>query len=357
MPAGLDPLLESLGRAQRKGFEYKGFVANHAPMGAEVLSTMDVGEELVGWTDTYLTWVDDPEPAKQRIERDPVSLACALGDIERSTDWIEFFTRELAEAHWRDVVDAWWPRLLPGISAAGTHGFLRTAHAVRAMNGHGSEHPLLLDEIAHGLGYWAARYQELPGVYAGARPLHTASDALKTIPWLPATAESRREGIPGRLELLQDNHRFAAAVESFRPTALWPDQIGRLTHIGARAFAAHHTTPIPFVHLVTAPSALRMLSKDLTAEALEATAWHLWQFFAGIFAGFGALTPEPATVPEEAPPSIDALRTTAVEHGDEHVIKFTDACLTEFTVSGDDIFLRAASLAPARFGALKCKPR
>lgn len=119
MPAGLEPLLESLGRAQRKGFEYKGFVANHAPMGAEVLSTMDVGEELVGWTDTYLTWVDDPEPAKQRIDGDPVSLACALGDIERSTDWIEFFTRELAEAHWRDVVDAWWPRLLRGISAAG----------------------------------------------------------------------------------------------------------------------------------------------------------------------------------------------------------------------------------------------
>ncbi|MGW4065098.1 hypothetical protein ACWEGE_42890 [Amycolatopsis sp. NPDC004747] len=356
MPAGLDPLLESLTRAQRKGFEYKGFVANHAPMGAEVLAAMGVGEDLVRWTDTYLTWVDEPEAAQWRIDGSPGSVAEALGKIERSTDWVDFFTRELEGAHWRDVVDRWWFRLLPGISAAGTHGFLRTAHAVRAMNEHGSEHPLLLNEIAHGLGYWAARYQELPGGYASARPLRSPAGALETIPRLPATVKSRREGIPGRFELLDGNRQFADGVESFRPQGPWQDQIGRLTGIGARAFAAHRNTPIPFVHLVTAPSALRMLSKDLTPEAVEATAWHLWQFFAGVFAGFGALTPEPAPLPEAPPPSIDALRTAAVEHGDEHVIKFTDACLTEFTASGDDIFLRAASLAPARFGALSCKP-
>jgi hypothetical protein len=67
------------------------------------------------------------------------------------------------------------------------------------------------------------------------------------------------------------------------------------------------------------------------------------------------LTPDRFTGDVDAP-TATALWTGAVEHGDEHVLKFTDACLTEYARSGDDAFLRAASVAPSRFGTLRAKP-
>ncbi|HEY3607391.1 MAG TPA: hypothetical protein VGL06_07815 [Pseudonocardiaceae bacterium] len=358
--ANLDALLESLTRAQLKGFEYNGFVANHAPMAAEVLATLGLSyADIAKWTETYLTWVDEPEPGQERIVDSPASLAAALGDIERSTDWVAFFDEELKRASWRDVLLSWWPRLLPGVSAAGTHGFLRVAHTVRTITTLGEVNATLLHEIAHGLGYWAARYQELPGAYAGARANRDLDAALAGLPWLPATAKSPREGIPGRFELLSATPDvapgFAGLVQDVLPARPWSAGIDRLTAIGAHAFIAYQKTPIPFVHLVTAPSALRILDGVLPADLLDATAWHLWQFFAAIFAGFGALTPAKFT-DDVAAPTATALWTGAVEHGDEHVLKFTDACLTEYARSGDDVFRRAASVAPSRFGTLKAKP-
>jgi len=45
-----------------------------------------------------------------------------------------------------------------------THGVIRTAPAVRSLSGAGAEpHALLVDELAQGLGFWAARYQTVPG--------------------------------------------------------------------------------------------------------------------------------------------------------------------------------------------------
>ena len=53
------------------------------------------------------------------------------------------------------------PRLAPGLMAAATHGWLRTAHAVRGLGRR--QTPERLAELARGLAYWAARYQEVPG--------------------------------------------------------------------------------------------------------------------------------------------------------------------------------------------------
>ena len=95
-----------------------------------------------------------------------------LGDIARAGDWIAFFVRELDERPWRDALDIWIRRLAPGIMAGATHGILRTAHAVRALER--SENPLRVHELAEGLGYWAARYQALPVAAAPASAPHRA---------------------------------------------------------------------------------------------------------------------------------------------------------------------------------------
>ncbi|MGH3771525.1 MAG: hypothetical protein ACRDRW_09040 [Pseudonocardiaceae bacterium] len=68
------------------------------------------------------------------------------------------FERELAGEPWADVLARWWPRLLPGMSGALTHGMIRTAHAVRAIALASDDDRLQRDKLAHGLGYWAARY-------------------------------------------------------------------------------------------------------------------------------------------------------------------------------------------------------
>ena len=76
-------------------------------------------------------------------------------------DWKEFFTAELAENRWQDILDVWVGRLAPGMSGAATHGVIRTAHAVRAIARRETQERR--SELARGLAYWASSYEELPG--------------------------------------------------------------------------------------------------------------------------------------------------------------------------------------------------
>jgi hypothetical protein len=73
------------------------------------------------------------------------------------------------------VLETWWLRLLPGVAAA-THGVIRVGHAVRALTEDG-EDPDHLTELAHGLAYWAARWQPVPGTVATGPPPVTARTA------------------------------------------------------------------------------------------------------------------------------------------------------------------------------------
>jgi hypothetical protein len=87
-----------------------------------------------------------------------------LGDERLFGDWTAYLRREAAERTWRELLLRWWPRLLPGLAASATHGVIRTAHAVRSLRAAGHRpDPLLVDELAQGLAFWAARYEPLPG--------------------------------------------------------------------------------------------------------------------------------------------------------------------------------------------------
>ena len=128
-------------------------------MGAEAMVAMGRADDVVPWVEEYLPQLR-PAPASVRhVSRE--DWREALGDIRRVADWVAFFDRELAEAPWQRVLACWVPLLAPAIMAAATHGLLRTAHAARSLAE--SETPHRLHELAQGLGYWAARYQELPG--------------------------------------------------------------------------------------------------------------------------------------------------------------------------------------------------
>ena len=68
---------------------------------------------------------------------------------------------------------------------------------------------------------------------------------------------------------------------------------------------------------------------------------YAWQSSCALYAAFGSETPAMGDV--DAPvTSRDTLIDTATAHGDEHVIKFTEACLREDGIRPSPAFAAAA---------------
>src|SRR5260370_14423387 len=111
-----------------------------------------------------------------------------MGQRRRAGDWVAFFRRAVREAPWRAVTADWGPRLLPAIAGGATHGLIRTGHAVRTVLG-GDTSQSAVDEIAHALGYWAARAIFVPGLAAPVGDL----DAEAALAGLPRLSEQRGE--------------------------------------------------------------------------------------------------------------------------------------------------------------------
>ena len=163
-----DHLDEIYDRLHRSGPEFDGWLSNHGPMAADALARVGRGERVDAWLDAYLPRLE-AMPAR-RWPIDETEWREALGDPARLGDWIGWFADQLGNRPWRDVLAQWWPRLLPGGIASATNPLIRTGHAVRALDEHDS--PTRRDELPHALGYWAARWQPLPG---GTRPAGQAT--------------------------------------------------------------------------------------------------------------------------------------------------------------------------------------
>ncbi|HVN28157.1 MAG TPA: questin oxidase family protein, partial [Candidatus Binataceae bacterium] len=147
----------------RTGPEFGGGLSNHGPMASEALAAMGRAEAILPWANRYAKRLDAHPSPTARIS--PNDWRAALGKEHRVADWIAFFDDALKEASWRIVLNAWVERLAPGIAAAAFHGVLRTAHAARALGNR--ETPERRNELAEGLGYWAATYHALPGAFDG----------------------------------------------------------------------------------------------------------------------------------------------------------------------------------------------
>ena len=114
----------------------------------------------------------------------------ALGEQDRFPEWLSLFESEIADRPLAAVVGEGAPRLVPGTVGAATHGLIRTGHALRGL-GDADTPPRRL-EVATGLAYWAAGYEELPGP-----PLlighEEVEHALADLPYLP---EDNPQGRP-----------------------------------------------------------------------------------------------------------------------------------------------------------------
>ncbi|GAA0973500.1 questin oxidase family protein [Acrocarpospora macrocephala] len=337
-----DRLLDALDRLRGTGVEFAGFLANHGPMAAEALIAMGAGDVVPDWVDAYRAKLEPEPPAGRPIKAD--EWRSATGDMRRLGDWVATFRRELGEAPWRQVLVTWWPRLLPGMAASATHGVIRTAHIVRVLSAAGDPPPWpLVDEFAHGLAFWAARYQPLPGSPA-LNGAFGPADSIARLPRMDSAEPSSGAGIGGRLAALVRVPRFAEGLDAYGAPADPDVALDRLIAAAARVLWTRPDAPIAFCHAVTAPAAARLVLPSLPVELHRPTIAASWQIIGAIITAFAADAAGDGLYREDPPDTPDraVLLRRAVEHGDEHVIKLTEAALREYSRTRDPVLLHAA---------------
>ena len=338
---------EALDRLSTTGPEFGSGLSNHGPMAAEALVALGREDAVMPWAEWYARRLQDRPQTRNRIEQSHWHEA--LGEIGRVGDWEEFFRGEVQERSLNDVLETWVRRLTPGIMAGATHGVIRTAHAVRSLDR--GTNPQRLSELAEGLAYWAARYQELPTRRtAGQSPPLTIAAALDEVPLIDPA--SRTRGLIFDAVKAADPSAFAPAIDYVSVDAGSEQFLTDLTRVFVRQYLANAATAsISFIHCVTAPSAIRMLAPHVTAETARDAMRYAWQACAAIYSAYGASgsTASDRPVPSHAV-DVDDLIDRAVATRDEHAIKFTEACLREHRISGDSAFVTAAADAVSRLG-------
>jgi hypothetical protein len=339
-----DVLDEVLDEFARRGPEFGPGLSNHGPMAAEALVALGRDDAVAPWSEWYVAKLDGPPDARNPIARD--EWREALGDIRRAGDWSAYFARELAERPWQEALDLWVARLSPGIMAGATHGILRTAHAVRSL-GRG-ETPYRMRELAEGLAYWAARYQELPSSEEARPVAGGVQAALAGVELVDARVP--RRGLIFNVVKSVETTDFAPVIGRVDVSVEVDAFVGDVTRTFVRRYLAHaDTAAIAFVHTVTAPSALRILAPHLSEPTMRSAMRYAWQACASIYAAYGGHgSVEPHMDVEYRQ---DDLIDRAVAARDEHAIKFTEACLREHALSGDRAFLVAADDAVRRLRA------
>jgi hypothetical protein len=331
------PLDDVLDRFASTGPEFGPGLSNHGPMAAEALVTLGRSDAIGAWSAWYAGRLAEHPQARNAV--DATNWREALGDIKRAGDWVAFFEQELRERPWRDVVETRVARLGPGIMAGATHGVLRTAHAVRGLDA-GQSAPRL-HEFCEGLGYWAARYQELPSV-AGASVTLGVSEALSRVRRVEPSL--RKNGMIFDAVKMVDAAEFGPVVNFVATDGDVAAYVSDLTRTFVRHYLANaQRAPISFIHCVTAPSALRTLAPHLSDGTRQAAMRYAWQACASIYAAYGDVAPDDLPAFDE-PVAFDAddLIEQAVAARDEHAIKFTEACLKEHRITGDPAFVLAA---------------
>ncbi|MET8688439.1 questin oxidase family protein [Streptomyces sp. NPDC004732] len=324
---------EALQRLHASGPERLGRLTNHAPMAVEALAARGQSRAVHRWLDLYAPKLEEFPAAVEPVT--DANWASALGDTRRAADWIAYFRREIGkggeigEQPWREVLALWWPRLLPGLYGGSSHPVIRVGHAVRTLEEGGATGPRL-DELAHGLGYWAARHHPLTGV-AVLPGADSAADALEAVPPIANRADG---GFPTRLGRVEGLPAWAAEVDA-------PEEARRrlteLVRAATHRYATHgHGDETMLVHAATAPNAvlraLPALPRALWVPSLHAA----WTASAAVTAMYAPDEPVAYTRPGTF--TAEEVFERALAHGDEHVIKLTDTALDV----GDEQALAAA---------------
>ena len=322
--------------------------ANHGPMASEALFAMGREDAVLPWVDGYKgRLMYRPSPS---LPIPPEEWREYLGTRERLGDWIQLFENELSETPWPDVVRLWVPRLAPAVMAAATHGLIRTAHAVRSLSS--DETPQRISELAQGLGFWAARYYALPGSPSPNSGGHTPRAALEQVERLHDDSFDGAGPISDQIRGLEEHPEFAPVIDLADASGDLSNFISNITETFAGIYLASPRNLVAYVHTVTAPSALRMLTPYLQENDSRQAARYAWQACAAIYSWYAAALVQDISGLEMPEEDEDELIDRAVAAGGAHSIKFTEACLREYSINPSPVYLLAARDAAERVGPI-----
>src|SRR5262249_7220853 len=189
------------------------------------------------------------------------------------------------ERPWNEVLLQWWPRLLPGLFSRLTHGLIRTAHAVRGAASVAEPNPTQLTELARGLAYWAARYQPLPGT-AHLYGSRTVADAVARLPRRSADDLADPPRPAQRLRALESLVEYQAGLDDLVPGPA-DRLLGDMTATFAGVYLAHpEVAPLPLIHGVTAPAAIRLVLPYLPEQLRSSSVTTMWQSHLALLLAF-----------------------------------------------------------------------
>jgi hypothetical protein len=334
-----EPLDEALAALHATDPEFDGGNSNHGPMAAEVLDRQGRGDRICGWTARYLPRLDALPVAQPLVDR-----AAALGDVTQRAAWIATYVAELETRPVPEVLAAAWPMLLPGFAAAAFHGPLRTGHALRSF----AALPTAVrrTEIGHGLGYWAARYAELPGD-PGSQPTAGLDvvQALDRLTVLPSSQQ--RAGGFVHVRMLQIIG-FAPFVDEIARVDIdvWPVErtLTELVAAVTRLYIADGDRgDVGYLHAIDGTSILRTMLPAMDTATQRMALRYLFQAVAAVHAthASGTGVPPPASDPQLDPEDIAARGAAAL---DEHTIKLVEVAVREYAIESRPELLVAAQL-------------
>jgi len=322
---------------------------NHAPMVAEVLCALGRPDAVFPWIDDYRARLTLRSPPGAAL--DAREWRAHLGQRDAFAAWSRLFAAELGDAPWRTVLDRWAGRLAPGYSGAAAHGAIRVGHAVRGLAE--AETRARLHELADALASWAASYTELPTAPTATPGRLGPRAALAAVPVVPA--ERHPPGnITRALGNLGEFPAFAPAIDLVDLGDDLDRAVAALGELFARVFvgnAVDTRTFIVFVHAVTAVHALGNMLPHVDAATGRSLARYAWQTGCGLYAAFGG-APLAAAIGvgddagDDAGDDVGddeprALVDQAVANGDEHIIKFTEACIARHKIAPSPIYFAA----------------
>ena len=323
---------EALARLSTTADEFGPGLTNHGPMACEALIRLRRSDAVDDFMARYSKSLVPLEISTLHFDKS--AWRSSLGKRSLVGGWQSLFTNELVERPFEDVIATWVPRLAPGAAAAATHGLLRTAHAVRSIEKRTNE--LRIAELARGLSYWAATYQELPGPQMPTGE-HGIRQAVSRIPLVDSSV-AMTNLISSSITAVADTEGFDRAVGDVMLDDPQSD-LSTITSTFAQLFLDNPHNGFPFIHTVTAPSACRHLLPYLSDLHQRELVGAVWRVSAAIFSRYAS---DPPQVKSAEPSDVATVVEHAVDSLDDHAIKFVEACTREHNIAPSPAYLAAA---------------
>ena len=309
---------------------------NHAPMVVEALSAMGQGREALAWLDREQDSFTPVDAETGPINPDDwPDLIAARG---RYADWRAYFQDALETQPWREVAAVWVNRLAFGFSSSAAHGVLQTAHAVRALQSDAT--PARLRALANALAGWASRHSSLP---IKDQPNQGVLDFQAALSWIKPLSDDHAPGegaITAGYAQLVHAPGFAEEVSLVDLSGDLNARFDALMAVMAKLFLSLARTPytvIVFTHAVTGSAAARTLSQIVPDAVGRQLLFRAFEHGAALKAAFTALALQSEAPRKALPPGDPARR--AARHGDDHMIKLTEAVLDAYKRTHNPVFL------------------